>query len=130
MINTRKKLQLKELNILLEKSIIMNNICLKTKNYWIFMKNTNQMPLQLANQNKLKVSEKIAIFEKLYDAFGTLADKIKDLLEVVNTNLYDDIINEYTILIEQCPFESISDNHKKKVINDFVGQNIPKELLK
>lgn len=78
---------------------------------------------------KLYESGIIEIFEKLYDRFGTLADNIKCLIEISNIHDIEKIRDEYESLIEQCPFECISDYNKQKIMIEFSGKSIPQHLL-
>ena len=126
---SKKQAELLELTKLLEKCSAMTLLCEKTKNYWVFIKQSYQMPVQLAYQNKLKVSEKIEIFEKLNDQFGTLATSIEHSLSFENT-IINGFLKTYDSLIEQCPFESISQKHKDHIITMFEGKCVPEQLLR
>jgi hypothetical protein len=83
--------------------------------------------LVLALQNNLKVSEKVEAFKNLSNQFRTLANSIECCSNFDNiTN--NGFMEKYDNLIQQCPFESISEKYKNQVIESFKGKSLPLQL--
>lgn len=87
------------------------------------------MPVHLAYQNKLKITDKIEIFEKFNERFGTLAKNIEYSLSSVNSNNIEHFSEEYESLIKESLFQCISENHEKKITTLFLWKCIPEQLL-
>ena len=83
--------------------------------------------LVLALQNNLKVIEKVETFKNLSNQFRTLANSIECCSNFDNiTN--NSFMEKYDNLIQQCPFEAISEKHKNQVIESFKGKHLPLQL--
>lgn len=83
--------------------------------------------LVLALQNNLKVSEKVETFKNLSNQFRTLANSIECCSSFDNiTN--NGFMEKYDNLIQQCPFEAITEKHKNQVIESFKDKSLPLQL--